>query len=85
MAFQTEGKTVNDEDLTEEEIEIEEETDKWETIEEKPQTTEIEVEDPKDKTDKGKCPYCGGSNIGKDPKKNVYVCFTCKKTYVWEP
>ena len=76
------------ENSTEEKEEIEEYT----LIEEPPQkpepkTTDITIksETPKEpSTDMNKCPYCGSRNIGKDLKFNVYKCFTCGKTYVWE-
>uniref|UniRef100_A0A6M3Y0P1 Uncharacterized protein n=1 Tax=viral metagenome TaxID=1070528 RepID=A0A6M3Y0P1_9ZZZZ len=61
-----------------------EETEEWEIIEaEEPKTTEITTES-KEKVDYTKCPYCGSYNIGKDTKYNIYVCYSCKKTYLWD-
>jgi len=55
------------------EKEIEEKTEK------PPEKTKI----TRDKKVKGLdyCPYCESTNLGKDHKKDIYVCLDCGRTY----
>ena len=60
--------------MNEEDNEIEE----YELIEE-PETTRI-VRKKVEGLDS--CPFCGSEDIGKDFRKNIYVCFECRRTWV---
>lgn len=74
----------NDEEIEIDETDAEEE--EWEIIENtepEPKKTEI-ITESKETVDYTKCPYCGSHNIGKDTKYNIYVCYSCKKTYLWD-
>ena len=58
--------------------ENDEEVEEYDLIEE-PQTTKITRDYIVGGIDC--CPYCDSENIGKDFRKDIYVCFNCGRTW----